>query len=166
MTVTEFFQNPDSRLYHITLASNKESILKNGLLCCKQQSPDFAGKLGIYVSRSSDIRILSSIARSQKGYDDSIPLIIITINPQKHHVSARDLAPDLHTDVDSRACSKIIKDILNIDESDISEFKIGNADVNGMKILDLKEYNVALKPEKPDIGGAIYSFIDWSQQPL
>ena len=70
-TVGDLFADGEKVVYHYFPASEKESILKNGLLCSKDSCTKNGMKKGIYVVWSDDIRVRNAIVESQVSVDAS-----------------------------------------------------------------------------------------------
>lgn len=171
-TVEDLFADGEKVVYHYFPASKKESILKDGLLCSKDGSSKFAERKGIFVVWNDDLRVRNAIAWEQTCVDSkSRPvkeLCQIAINLKKYGITAKDIAPDLNGGAEcdlNSFCCKIIKDIPNIDSSDISDFGRGNADTFGVRFYNLEGYNIAHKPMDYDYLASIdvYPHISWKE---
>ena len=128
MNVKEFIDS-DLPFYHITLCSNKKSILKNGL---KTGSL----KLGVCVTRSSDIRVLRLIAIGQLvNFSSEREFCIFRIIPSVYALTYDDIKEDFTVEITNplhnyikrkKLCvqqSDIFMDCFSITESDIPYFK-------------------------------------------
>lgn len=156
-TVEDLFLDDSTNVYHFFPWEYKDSILENGLLCSNDGCNKKGEKKGIYVIWKNDERILSAIAETQASVrkDGSIvdKLGLCTINLKQYGISPQDIAPDLNggenPDINSFCC-KIVRDIVNIKEQDITEWSGGNADTYGIVFYNLKDYNIAHKPKDYD----------------
>ncbi|MBR5039330.1 MAG: hypothetical protein IKX65_11505 [Prevotella sp.] len=110
MTVSKYIEQ-DLPFYHITSASNKESILKNGLhpMKCK----------AICTVRSDDKIVWDNIIATQLG-DVEKEYVIIKLVPSKHGISVDNVAED-SIDEPTTPLHNYIADIpcIKIEESDI-----------------------------------------------
>ncbi len=97
--------------YHITRASNKESILKNGLIPKRCNA--------ICTVRSGEKIVLDNIIATQIG-DAKMNYIIIKLVPSKHGISVDKVAED-SVDEPTAPLHNYIADItsIKIDDSDI-----------------------------------------------
>lgn len=151
--VEDLFHNKDSTVYHFFPVENKESILKEGLLCSLDESSKASEHKGIYVIWYDDDHVISAIAETQacvRRYSHRVSkLCLLKINLKHYGITAKDIAPDLNgggkPDINSFCC-KIIHDIKDIRETDITEWEGGNSDTYGINYYNLKGYNVAYKP--------------------
>lgn len=171
-TVGDLFADGEKVVYHYFPASEKESILKNGLLCSKDSCTKNGMKKGIYVVWSDDIRVRNAIVESQVSVDASFKpvgkICQLAINLQKYGITAKDIAPDLNggseCDINSFCC-KIVKDISNIEISDISDWGGGSSDTYGVEFYNLAGYNIEHKPKDYDYLSSlgIYPEISWKE---
>lgn len=160
-TVEDLFADGEKVVYHYFPASIKETILKEGLRCAKDQCAKNGMKKGIYVVWSDDIRVRNAIVESQVSVDASFKpvgkICQLAINLQKYGITAKDIAPDLNggaeCDINSFCC-KIVKDIPHIDPSDISNWEGGSADTYGVEFYNLEGYNIDYMPKDYENGVA------------
>lgn len=110
MTVKDYIEN-DLPFFHITRASNKESIFKYGLLHEKCNA--------ICVVRCNEQIVWDNIIATQLG-DIEQNYMIIKLSPRKHGINVENVAED-SVDEPTAPLHNYIADIpsIKIDESDI-----------------------------------------------
>ena len=170
--VDDLFADNNVCVYHFFHENDMESILNHGLLCSKDKCSKATEQKGIYVVWYNDKRVLSTIAETQAcaKSDGSVvnDLYLLSINLKHYGISAKDIAPDLNgggkPDVNSFCC-KIMRDIKNIRESDISKWEGGVSDTFGIEFYDLEGYNIEYKPKDFDslVSYGIYHNIEWKK---
>ena len=151
-------------VYHIFPTSKMDDILKDGLLCSKSGCSKLSEKKGTYVVWYNDRRVLSDVAEAKVSVladgSPAGPLSLLTINLKKYGLSPKDIAPDFNDNgevsVHSFYC-KIVRDIFNIDPSDIQPFVNGGFDLYGMEFYDLVDYDICNKPKDYDFVRQYYS---------
>ena len=111
MTIEEYIEK-DLPFYHITLSSNRESILKDGLLPKKCKA--------ICTVRSDDRIVLDNIIATQLATGIKQKYIIIRLIPSKHGIGVDNVAED-SIDEPIAPLHNYIAGIprIEIDESDI-----------------------------------------------
>ena len=111
MTIEEYI-GKDLPFYHITLSSNRESILKNGLLPRKCKA--------ICTVRSDERIVLDNIIATQLATGIKQKYIIIRLIPSKHGIGVDNVAED-SVDEPTTPLHNYIADIssIRIEESDI-----------------------------------------------
>ena len=155
--VEDLFLEEDTTFFHFFPMEKKDSILRDGLLCSKDESSKSSEHKGIYAVWYNDERVISAIADSQAcvQYNGSIvsKLCLLKINLKHYNIIAKDIAPDLNgggkPDINSFCC-KIMHDIYNIREGDIVEWNGGNSDTYGIAYYNLDGYNIKYKPSDYD----------------
>lgn len=169
-SVEDLFKDDSKCVYHFFPLEDKESILRNGLLCeCNMRSKR-GEKKGTYVVWSDDERVKSAIAETQASVRSNHTIVkklcLLTINLKKYGITVEDIAPDLNgggrPDLNSFCC-KIVKDIKSVDENDITEWNGGNSDTYGIEFYNLEGYNIAHKPQDFDnnVANGIYTQLIW-----
>ena len=171
-TVEDLFADGNKVVYHYFPASEKDSILREGLLCSKSKSSRNSEKQGIYVVWSDDIRVRNAIVETQVRVDffgnPVAEICQLSINLKKYGITVQDIAPDLNgepkCDINSFSC-KIMKDISNIEPADISDWEGGSADTYGIEFYNLEGYNIDYKPTDYESGLANgwYPDIIWKE---
>lgn len=170
-TVEDLFADDEKIVYHYTSVKNVDSILREGLLCSKDDCTA-DGKNGVYVVWSDDMRVRNTIAGEQACVNSKRqlvgPLCQVAINLKRCGITAKDIAPDLNREAKcgpNSFCCKIVKDIHGIKASDISDWQVGNSDTYGIDFYDLEGYNIEHMPQDYDYLAAIdiYPQIAWKE---
>lgn len=147
MTIEEYIEK-DLPFYHITLSSNRESILKNGLLPMKCKA--------ICTVRSDEQIVLDNIIATQLITGIKERYIIIRLIPSKHGIGVDNVAED-SIDEPIAPLHNYIAGIprIVIDESDIicNDYLVENSPgpVPNEMIVSLEGYTCKPIPDTSNI---------------